>query len=58
MYKVSNDGYWGILDHQGKAITPIKYVKIEGFENNRAKVYLNGKWGVIDREGKEIIKVN
>ena len=58
MSKVLSDGYWGIINRDGKEIVSPKYEKIKSFENNRAKVSLKGKWGVIDRNGKEIVKVN
>jgi len=55
--KVKLNGKFGLIDKNGKEITPIIYEQISPFKEgeNLARVQAGRKWGFIDRTGKEVI---
>ena len=52
-YKIN--AHEGLIDREGKEITPLKYDQIYGFIDGFAQVKLNNKYGFINTDGEEII---
>lgn len=52
MVKVRIGNRWGVIDHQGRSVLPVRYEEIG--ESNRAgiAVKLDGGWGIIDSRGR------
>ena len=55
--KVKKDGKYGIINLEGKELTPCQYDEIAAIAGIKStlKVTKDGKVGVIDKEGKEIL---
>jgi len=51
--KVSINKLYGHIDTKGKIIVPLKYEKVENFDEGMAGVMLKGKWGFVNKTGKE-----
>ena len=59
MIKVKKDGKYGIINLEGKELTPCQYdeiVAVEGIKDV-VKVTKEGKVGIIDQEGKEVVAI-
>lgn len=56
-FSVKKDGYWTIIDKNGKKIIPEKfeYVYYYNQEVDLAGIKKNGKYGFINRKGEEVI---
>lgn len=55
--KVKKDGKYGIINLEGKELTPCQYDNISAIEEmkNALKVAKDGKEGILNNEGKEIL---
>lgn len=58
LFIVGQNKKYGLLDGQGKEITPLKYDAISEYVNNLATVKLNGKYGLLDLEGNEVLPID
>ena len=45
----------GLLNNKGEILTPLKYQKIEAYNNGFYKVKNDDLWGFVNTEGKEVI---
>ncbi len=53
--KVQLNNLFGFIDKTGKVIIPIKYQKLEAFEEGIAAFMIDKKWGYLDATGKIVI---
>lgn len=55
---VKKNGFWGVIDLEGKGITEFKYDSTSTYYvNGRLVVSINGGKGVIDASGKEVLAI-
>ena len=53
--KIEKQDFWGIIDEEGKEVTPFQYEEIIDFFEGYADVKKDGLWGFVDDEGKEVV---
>jgi len=51
--RIKLNGWWGIIDKDGKGITPIKYDSIKNTMSGLLQVSLNKKQGFLSASGLE-----
>ena len=52
---VDSEDKYGLIDHFGKILVPVKYDDIRGFQGEYTRVCFEDKWGIINIYGEEII---
>jgi hypothetical protein len=57
VFTVAKDGYWGLVDANGKVLLPCNYKTILQIYRNKAVVATdkNGKYGLLSINGKELV---
>lgn len=54
--RVNQNNKWGIFDLEtSKLIIPIRYVEVDCFNNDIARVKINGKYGYVNTKGKTTV---
>ncbi len=53
-YAVRSGTRWGLMDHDGRMITPFRFEAIDGISSAGIPVKLDGRWGVLDAHGRMI----
>ncbi len=52
----SEDGRWGFIDHQCKAVIPPTFAFTAGFREGLAPTEQDGRWGFVDKTGKWVVE--
>ena len=54
-FVIPSEDKYGLIDHFGKILVPVKYDDIRGFQGEYTRVCFEDKWGIINIYGEEII---